>query len=126
MAGVAGICHSPTRHATPLRCYTPSVSTVAEAIRIEVSGLFGPDGRYFEFNTPLTLEIEQDADGLWEHRLPALDIWSFGPTREISQEGLAVLLAGDYDTFALGEDDKLGKEARRRKKLLLDGIRAVV
>jgi hypothetical protein len=102
------------------------MGTVAAGIRISLSGLFGPDGRYFEFAHPLTLEVEQDADGVWEHRLPELDIWSFGPTRDDSYLGLTVLLEGDYDLFALHSDEGLGKEALRRKRLLLDCVKSVI
>jgi len=102
------------------------VGAVTAGIRISLSGLFGPDGRYFEFAYPLTLEVEQDADGVWEHRLPELDIWSFGPTRDDSYLGLSVLLEGDYDTFALRADAELSTGARKQKALLLEHIRRVI
>lgn len=101
------------------------MATIASSTTISIEGIFGASGRYYRFQNPLELQIEFDEEGLWHHRLPALNIWTYEPDRNDSLRGLQEFLDTNYDTFCMVEESKLESSALAYRNLLLDSISSV-
>ena len=79
---------------------------VATKISLQLSGLFGKSGRYYEFRQPLEVIVEQDELGNWIHWLNALDIFSAEPSRMESMNSLMQIMDEHYALYApLTEED---------------------
>ncbi|MCB1185875.1 hypothetical protein KDL29_01800 [bacterium] len=101
------------------------MTTVASSNTLNVEGIFGASGRYFRFSRPLELQIELDEEGLWHHRLPALNLWTYEPDRNDSLRGLQEFLDSNYETFCLSDEQGLESSALAYRKQLLELISSV-
>ena len=99
------------------------MSAVATALAINLPGLFGTDGRYYEFSRPLRLEIEEDAEGNWHHSIPELELWAFEPLRSDSYRGFIEYFEAWYAAYTMDDDAVLGEGAREFKQRLLGLIK---
>lgn len=88
-------------------------------------GLFGTDGRYYEFARPLRLEIEEDAEGNWHHSIPELELWAFEPLRSDSYRSFIEYFESWYGVYALDDEAALGEGGRLFKQRLLSLIKVI-
>ena len=73
----------------------------------------------------MELTIEMDEEGLWHHRLPALNIWTYELERNESLRGLQSFLDTNYDTFCLVAEESLTPSGRDYRVLLEQTIASV-
>ncbi|MEZ5338104.1 MAG: hypothetical protein R3F46_07530 [bacterium] len=101
------------------------MTTVASSNTLNIEGIFGASGRYYRFSRPLEMQIELDEEGLWHHRLPALNLWTYEPDRNESLRGLQEFLDTNYETFCQANEENLAGSAREYRSLLLETITSV-
>ena len=101
------------------------MSTVATKIVLNLAGMFGKSGRYYEFSQPLALVVEQIEEECWVFRMDELNLWAAEPSRAECAMSFAQLFDEHYELYGLLDPESATEGARKIQAKLLEAIKTV-